>query len=204
MPPKQSVRVKKTHTKKLTYECVCSAQFEQLKIWRWDNSKKTNRKCVSHILKHITSSHINCVEYFWKVEKIYKNKRWNVRKQPQQVANYRRRSASYNICVLRQFQIEFLVYKQFDESHTQTIWNRKNKHTKRRRVHKVQLIIASLLWITRFQTVQLMPTSLRRCLSDVSMIIVRATNSGERAWREEYLKYVHHICCLIVIYRVLK
>lgn len=35
-----------------------------------------------------------------------------------------------------------------------------------------------------------MPTSLRRCLSDVSMIIVRATNSGERAWREEYLKYV--------------
>lgn len=35
-----------------------------------------------------------------------------------------------------------------------------------------------------------MPNSLRRCLSDVSMIIVRATNSGERAWREEYLKYV--------------
>lgn len=35
-----------------------------------------------------------------------------------------------------------------------------------------------------------MPTTLRRCLSDVSMIIVRATNSGERAWREEYLKYV--------------
>lgn len=33
-----------------------------------------------------------------------------------------------------------------------------------------------------------MPNSLRRCLSDVSMIIVRATNSGERAWREEYLK----------------
>lgn len=37
---------------------------------------------------------------------------------------------------------------------------------------------------------QLMPASLRRCLSDVSMIIVRATNSGERAWREEYLKFV--------------
>lgn len=39
---------------------------------------------------------------------------------------------------------------------------------------------------------QLMPASLRRCLSDVSMIIVRATNSGERAWREEYLKCVQY------------
>lgn len=35
-----------------------------------------------------------------------------------------------------------------------------------------------------------MPNTIRRCFSDVSMIIVRATNSGERAWREEYLKYV--------------
>ena len=35
-----------------------------------------------------------------------------------------------------------------------------------------------------------MPSSLRRCLSDASMIIIRATNSGERAWRDEYLKYV--------------
>lgn len=44
-----------------------------------------------------------------------------------------------------------------------------------------------------------MPASLKRCLSDVSMIIVRATNSGERAWREEYLKCVSMTCLFLVI-----
>lgn len=36
-------------------------------------------------------------------------------------------------------------------------------------------------------TASVMPV-LRRCISEVSMIVFRATHSGERAWREEYLK----------------
>lgn len=32
---------------------------------------------------------------------------------------------------------------------------------------------------------------LKRCISEMSMIVFRATHSGERAWREEYLKYTY-------------
>lgn len=33
-------------------------------------------------------------------------------------------------------------------------------------------------------------SNIKRCLSQVSMIVFRANSSGERAWHEEYLKYV--------------
>lgn len=47
-------------------------------------------------------------------------------------------------------------------------------------------------------------SNIKRCLSQVSMIVFRANSSGERAWREEYLKYVLFMIFKCIFFCIIK
>lgn len=54
-------------------------------------------------------------------------------------------------------------------------------------LHKIRLFDITSMLLPIITISDNMPV-LKRCISEMSMIVFRATHSGERAWREEYLK----------------